>query len=60
MALISILNVCRLSDSEDNIQSWIDEIMRNAIDGEFVSKDMFVENAMKLEIIQHCLKKKDI
>ena len=57
MALISILNVCHLCDSEDNIQSWIDEIMRNAVDGEFVSLDLFVENAMKLEIIQQSLKK---
>ena len=60
MALISIINVCQLSDSEDSIESWIDDIMKNADDGELqesVSKDLFVENAMKLKIIQHSLQK---
>ena len=60
MALISILNVCQLSDSEGNIESWIDHIMMNVEEGELqdvVSKDLFVENAMKLEIIQHSLQR---
>ena len=60
MALISIINVCQLSDSEDNIESWIDDIMKNADDGELqesVSKDLFIENAMKLEIIEHSLQR---
>ena len=56
---ISILNVCQLSDSEDNIESWIDDIMRKPewrmVNGQllrFVSRDQFVKNAMKLEVIQ--------
>ena len=60
MALISILNVCQLSESEDSIESWIDDIMMKADDGELqesVSRDLFVENAMKLEIIQYCLQR---
>lgn len=60
MALISILNVCQLSESEDSIEFWIDEIMMKADDGELqesVSKDQFVENAIKLEIIQGSLQR---
>ena len=60
MVLISIINVCQLSDSEDSIESRIEDIMMNADDGELqesVSKDLFVENAMKLEIIQLSLQR---
>ena len=59
MALVSILNVCQLSYSDATIESWIDDIMRKPewrmVNGQllrFVSRDQFVKNAMKLEVIQ--------
>ena len=58
MALVSILHFCQLSDSHENIEFLIDHIMINAEDGKLqhvVSRDLFVENAMKVEIIQHSL-----
>ena len=71
MALISIFNICGVSCKSEMLDSWIEKLMMNkkCHDESFekddiitatasvtrISRDDFVRNSLKLEIVKQCL-----
>ena len=63
MAFISILNVCGLQETMENVDIWVDKIMTDETEGksqDSVTKELFVENSMKLDIIKLGLQRPDV